>query len=71
MLVDSWKMIDGNPVIDPNTGEQLTEVIRVDDVEGADGALALGAGVFLGADYYIMPKVYVGVEMGYGLILNL
>ena len=27
----------------------------------------IGAGVFLGADYYIMPKVYIGVEMGYGL----
>ena len=62
---------DGNPVIDPNTGDQLTEVIRVDDVEGADGVFTLGAGVFLGADYYIMPKVYVGVEVGYGLDVNL
>ncbi|MDC0342232.1 hypothetical protein OAM90_03875 [Flavobacteriaceae bacterium] len=62
---------DGNPVIDPNTGDQLTEVIRVDDVEGADGVFTLGAGVFLGADYYIMPKVYVGVEIGYGLDVNL
>jgi hypothetical protein len=41
------------------------------DVEGADGVFTLGAGVFLGADYYIMPKVYVGVEVGYGLDVNL
>ena len=40
------------------------------DVEGADGVFTLGAGVFLGADYYIMPKVYVGVEMGYGLSIS-
>ncbi len=33
-------------------------------VEGTS-ALGASAGLFLGADYYIMPKVYVGVEMGY------
>ena len=33
----------------------------------AETSFGVGAGVFLGADYYIMPKVYVGVEMGYGL----
>jgi hypothetical protein len=33
----------------------------------AETSFGIGAGVFLGADYYIMPKVYVGVEMGYGL----
>jgi len=44
---------------DPNTGDVTT----VD----AETSFSLGAGVFLGADYYIMPKVYVGVEMGYGL----
>ena len=33
----------------------------------AETSFGLGAGVFLGADYYIMPKVYVGVEMGWGL----
>ena len=37
-------------------------------IEGTS-ALGIGAGLFLGADYYIMPKVYVGVEMGYGLTL--
>ena len=38
-------------------------------VEGVS-ALGVGANLFLGADYYIMPKVYVGVEMGYGLSIN-
>ena len=33
----------------------------------AETSFGVGAGVFLGADYYIMPKVYVGVEMGWGL----
>ena len=37
-------------------------------VEGTS-ALGASAGLFLGADYYIMPKVYVGVEMGYGFHL--
>ncbi|MDA9151096.1 hypothetical protein N9N90_00850 [bacterium] len=38
-----------------------------DDGTSEDGAFNLGAGVFLGADYYIMPKVYVGLETGFGL----
>ena len=36
----------------------------------AETSFGVGAGVFLGADYYIMPKVYVGVEMGYGLSVS-
>ena len=36
----------------------------------AETSFGVGAGVFLGADYYIMPKVYVGVEMGYGLTIS-
>ena len=44
---------------DPDTG-------IVTDVEG-DGTFSIGGGLFLGADYYIMPKVYVGLEMAYGL----
>ena len=36
----------------------------------AETSFGVGAGVFLGADYYIMPKVYVGVEMGYGLSIS-
>jgi len=36
--------------------------------DGADNsALGLFGGVFLGADYYIVPNVYVGMEFGYGL----
>jgi hypothetical protein len=40
------------------------------EVVEADGTFGIGAGVFLGADYYIIPKVYIGVEMGYGLTLG-
>jgi len=58
---------DGIPILDGQGNEQFDAVT----VEGADGVLTLGAGVFLGADYYIMPKVYVGVELGYGLDVNL
>ena len=36
----------------------------------AETSFGIGAGVFLGADYYIMPKVYVVVEIGYGLTIN-
>ena len=36
-------------------------------VEGVDGAIGVGVGAFVGADYYIIPKVYIGIEMGYGL----
>ncbi|MDG1394733.1 MAG: hypothetical protein P8P55_07935 [Flavobacteriaceae bacterium] len=35
--------------------------------DGTDDAFTVGAGVFLGADYYIIPKVYIGTEIGYGL----
>ena len=51
----------GDQDIDDGAGGTTT-------VEGVS-ALGVGAGLFLGADYYIMPKVYVGVEMGYGLTL--
>ena len=46
---------------------------EVDDGNGGtntvEGTSAIGAslGLFLGADYYILPKVYVGVEWGYGV----
>ena len=32
-----------------------------------DGTFTIGAGVFVGADYYIIPKVYIGLETGFGL----
>ena len=38
-----------------------------DSETDASGVFGVGVGVFLGADYYILPKVYIGVEMGYGL----
>ena len=56
--------------IDPNTGLPYADE-RTDNVDGADAVIGIGANVFLGADYYIMPKVYVGVEMGYGLGLGI
>ena len=34
---------------------------------GSATTLTLFGGVFLGADYYIVPNVYVGMEFGYGL----
>ena len=36
-------------------------------IEGDDADFTIGGGVFLGADYYIIPKVYVGTEIGYNL----
>jgi hypothetical protein len=33
----------------------------------ADTVFTVGGGVFLGADYYIVPKVYIGTELGYNL----
>ena len=47
----------GEAGVDQNTGAVID----------AETSFGVGAGVFLGADYYIMPKVYVGVEMGWGL----
>ena len=35
--------------------------------DGTDDMFTAGASVFLGADYYIIPKVYIGTEVGYGL----
>ena len=35
--------------------------------DGTNDSFTVGAGVFLGADYYIVPKVYVGTELAYGL----
>ena len=32
-----------------------------------DAVFTIGGGVFLGADYYIVPKVYIGTEIGYSL----
>ena len=37
--------------------------------DGNDDAFSIGGGIFLGADYYIMPKVYIGTEFSYGLAI--
>jgi hypothetical protein len=50
---------------DPNGGADDTIT-----VDAPDATIGIGANVFLGADYYIMPKVYVGVEMAYGLSIR-
>jgi hypothetical protein len=34
---------------------------------GDDVDFGIAGGVFVGADYYIIPKVYIGTEFGYGL----
>jgi len=36
-------------------------------VSGVDAVFTIGGDLFLGADYYIVPKVYIGTEIGYGL----
>tara|TARA_B110000967_G_scaffold193895_1_gene221886 strand:- start:29 stop:592 length:564 start_codon:yes stop_codon:yes gene_type:complete len=36
-------------------------------IDDQDAFFSIGGGVFLGADYYIIPKVYVGTEIGYNL----
>ena len=38
-----------------------------DEGGNTDSVFTIGGGVFLGADYYILPKVYVGTEFGYNL----
>jgi len=41
-----------------------------DDYEGQNKKFGLGASVFTGADYYIIPKVYLGAELGWGAALT-
>lgn len=52
----------GDEEVDDEFGDTYT-------VEGKT-AIGAGAGLFLGADYYILPKVYVGIEWGYGLNIS-
>lgn len=51
----------GDEEVDDGNGGTIT-------VEGTS-AIGAGAGLFLGADYYILPKVYVGIEWGYGVVI--
>ena len=40
-------------------------------IEGGKGTmLGLGGNAFTGFDYYIMPKIYLGVEVSYGLAVT-
>ncbi|MDB4178554.1 hypothetical protein N9759_00945 [Flavobacteriaceae bacterium] len=37
------------------------------NIGGDDVDFGIAGGVFVGADYYIIPKVYIGTEFGFGL----
>lgn len=37
------------------------------NIDKNDTGIGVGASVFTGFDYYIMPKIYLGAEIGYGL----
>ncbi|MFL2623935.1 MAG: hypothetical protein ACJ0P6_05495 [Flavobacteriaceae bacterium] len=41
--------------------------IAIENIGGDDIDFGLAGGVFVGADYYIIPKVYIGTEFGFGL----
>ena len=49
--------------VDPDTGIAFPAGIADDKTT----KLGLGANVFTGFDYYIMPKIYLGAEISYGL----
>jgi len=40
------------------------------NIGGDDVDFGLAGGVFVGADYYIIPKVYIGTEFGFGLLID-
>ena len=44
--------------------------LSIDNIGGDDIDFGIAAGLFVGADYYIMPKVYVGTEFGFGLSVD-
>jgi len=48
---------------DPITGQEIPGSIADDK----STKLGIGANVFTGFDYYIMPKIYLGAEVSYGL----
>ena len=52
--------------LDPTKPTELTEFAT----EDKSTKIGLGANVFTGFDYYIMPKIYLGVEVSYGLALT-
>lgn len=40
------------------------------EITGKETKFGLGASVFTGFDYYIMPKIYLGAEVAYGLAVT-
>lgn len=56
-----------------STNEEFTNTdefgFEFTDSAGVD-TFSLTGGVFVGADYYFIPNVYFGVELGYGLSIN-
>lgn len=52
---------DATTEFDPLTGEEETSTVST---------FALSMGLFSGFDYYIMPDIYLGVELNYGFGLN-
>ena len=44
--------------------------IKLLNIGGDDVNFGLAGGVFVGADYYIIPKVYIGTEFGFGLDID-
>lgn len=44
--------------------------IAILNIGGDDIDFGLAGGVFVGADYYIIPKVYIGTEFGFGLYVD-
>ena len=44
--------------------------IKLLNIGGDDVNFGLAGGLFVGADYYIIPKVYIGTEFGFGLDID-
>ncbi|MBS1782502.1 MAG: hypothetical protein JSS78_05515 [Bacteroidetes bacterium] len=44
--------------------------MRTVNVHNNQGAFGLGVRMFTGMDYYVLPKVYLGLELGWGLSYN-
>ncbi len=52
---------------DPSTRGSIKSISGAYDINGTErGFLRLGANFVIGADYYIVKKLYLGLEVGYG-----
>ena len=56
---NGWYLLDGRSTSSLSTNAQAIAT-----------ALGLGANLFTGFDYYIMPKIYLGAEVSYGLAVT-